>query len=57
MIMMKVGQGEPEPELGSVVPAGHVCCCVLSFPLAACTGLMSTRGLQLWHLPSRTKLR
>ena len=55
--MMKVGQGEPEPELGSVVPAGHVCCCVLSFPLAACTGLMSTRGLQLWHLPSRTKLR
>jgi len=38
-----------KPKLVTTVPAKHVCCCVLFYPHAACTGLVLRQGLQVWY--------
>ena len=38
------------PKLVTTVPAKHVCCCVLFYPHAACTGLVLKQGLQVYYV-------
>jgi len=46
-----------KPKLLSTVPAEHVCCCVLFYPQAACTGLILRPGLQIWDMVRGVPLR
>jgi len=46
-----------KPKLLSTVPAEHVCCCVLFYPQAACTGLVLRPGLQIWDMVRGVLLR
>merc|ERR1719414_2435248 len=46
-----------KPKLLSTVPAKHVCCCVLFYPYAACTGLVLRQGLQVWNMETKVLLR
>ena len=50
-------QDRRRPQLIRDIPCGQVCCCVLSLPLAACTGLFLNSGLQLWDFLTGQKLR
>ena len=45
------------PKHVSSVPAKHVCCCVLFYPYAACTGLFQKYGVQVWDLVKGIQLR
>jgi len=45
------------PRVVSSVPAEHVCCCVLSYPYAACTGLFASYGVQIWDMLKGIQLR
>ena len=39
------------------LPSGQVCCCVISQPLVACTGLFVNSGVQVWDFLTGQKLR
>ena len=41
----------------SSVDSGRVCCCVISYPHAFCTDLVFNRGLQVWNMVTRVKIR
>ena len=41
----------------SSVDSGQVCCCVMSYPHAFCTGLFINHGLQVWNMVTRNKIR
>ena len=45
------------PRVMGSVPAEHVCCCVLAFPYAACTGLFASYGVQVWDMLEGVQLR
>jgi len=45
------------PKVVKSVPAEHVCCCVLSYPYAACTGLFASYGVQVWDMVQGVQLR
>jgi len=45
------------PVLSKQLPCGQVCCCVISQPLVACTGLFVNSGVQIWNFLTGEKLR
>jgi len=45
------------PVVVNTVPAEHVCCCVLAYPYAACTGLFASYGVQVWDMVKGEQLR
>jgi len=46
-----------EGELVSIVRAGYVCCCALSYPYAATTGMTYNMGVGLWDMIKGTCVR
>ena len=46
-----------KPSLLSTVDCGQVCCCVMSYPYAFCTGLFVNYGVQVWDMVSKVKIR
>ena len=45
------------PSRVTSVPAGQVCCCVMSYPYAFCSGLFINYGVQVWNIVEGTKIR
>ena len=45
------------PQIQSRVRSGQVCCCVMSFPHAFCTGLFLNYGVQVWDMEKQEKIR
>ena len=45
------------PSLISRVDCGQVCCCVMSYPYAFCTGLFVNYGVQVWDMATKVKIR
>jgi len=46
-----------EPKRETSVRCGQVCCCVMSYPYAFCTGLFINYGVQVWNIQTGVKIR
>jgi len=57
MRLWQVGDSRSRPYVEASVPAEHVCCCVLFYPHAACTGLFASYGVQIWDMVNKVLIR